>query len=492
MIATPISGIAAPSGRCGEASSLMVLLPWCLLCLAMVSIWLAYVIVGANGTVAVASGLAYLALGWLLWHTSRLHFLFVLPFYFGYVGAVASNVYLEQGSYISEQEAYSYATGSTLRLTCYAAALIIPMFCACRALTNNESLVAHYRRGWVTQGLGSAAVFVFFILVLWLAVLWTGLLVFGTPVFEGITRFEYWKQHPYPFLWNFLIQLSQIAFLAGALFGVTNSRRLRVACLIALLLIEVTNVFYGDKFSSTFLALLNFAIPAYGFRRLFHETKMRTARLVFVGTVLAVGFYCLIYWSYAYVHAIASDEIADYILARAFALQGHTWWGIDELSLRGLQRLRLSELLRGPSIQDPGGLYLLMYAIAPAERVSNYLESGITFSMGGTAMAIYTLGYAGGFVFEVAAGVFAGLALAYLIRKTSKLQLVRAWIALKIVWIALLAFNMGNVYLLWGASVALYVVLVMLDVCALRGRSIAIWLRGSSFGMRSIPATGRT
>ncbi len=398
-----------------------------------------------------------------MWVASQVHFLLLLPFYFGYFTAVLSNAYLEQGTYISEQHRYSLATGSTLRLTVFAGLFLCSIFLTARRMAPLNTLRSQAYAAQARPTTKLLAVSILLVVALWLVLLLASGVAFGFPLILRQDRFSYWSAHPFPYLWRILIQGLQLSFLLGVTYGMSAPGRLRRAALLAFCLMLFTNVLFGDKFSSSALALMNFAAAGAIMRHLVFGVRVSLSRWAPRILVAAIAFFVLVSWSYREISNIASQDVVDYIVSRAFGLQGHTWWGIDLLAQQGI-RASPAELFQEHSILTPGGLYLLMYAIAPPDAVAFYMSRGMTFTMGGTAIAVHTLGYAVSVPFLILAGILTGAALSYLASKAASVQLWRAWIALKVTWIALLAFNMGNPYLLVGVSMAVYLLIILADL----------------------------
>lgn len=431
---------------------------------ALLATTLVYEVGGPSRGLAIAAGALFVIIGLYMWHLSQVHFLLLLPFYFGYLTAVVSNVYLEHGAYITEEQRYSFATGSTLRLTLYSGLYLLAMFFTLYRFASRESLRALAVAAMQRPGVRLLTSSIMAMVVAWLALLLASGLVFNFPIFLRIDRYTYWTSHPFPYLWRILIQGTQLAFLLGITYGAMEDGPRRRLALSLFVLMLLTNVLFGDKFSSSALSLMNFGAGASVMRQLVHGEAIRLGKWI-PRALVAIGvFFFLVSWSYREISNIASQEVVDYIVSRVFGLQGHTWWGIDLLAQGNADGPGAQALLRRHSPLAPGGLYLLMYAVAPADAVAFYMSKGMTFTMGGTAIAVYTLGYPLGFLYMIAAGGSAGLILSYVARKAASVHLWRTWIALKVAWIALLAFNMGNVYLLLSASMVIYLAIIAADL----------------------------
>jgi hypothetical protein len=442
---------------------------------ATLALWLAALGLGSQSALAFPAAALYVGLGLALWRISQVHFLLILPYYYGYFTAVVSNVYIEQGAYISEQYRFSFPTGSTFRLTLFAGLFLASAFWTSSVVAPLSRLKAMASATKRSGTFHLVSCTILLVVALWLCALLTSGLVFGFPLLQRIDRFTYWSAHPYPYFWRILIHGMQLSFLLGIVAALADRAVVRRSAAAAFALILMTNILFGDKFSSSAMALLNFGTAAAMTGIMVRGVRLRLMRYTPLLVIAAAGFFVLVSWSYRAVSNVAPQFVLDYIVSRALGLQGHTWWGIDLLVREGnTNGVGPEHLLRDHSPGAPGGLYLLMFALAPAHSVAAYMEKGISFTMGGAAIAIYALGYALAVPFMIAAGMLTGLALGYLARKTASGHLWRAWIALKLTWIALLAFNMGNVYLLLSTSVVLYLAIVLADLLR-QGVSIGDW-----------------
>lgn len=426
---------------------------------------LAYELDGPGVTIAYAAAALFVFTGLYMWHTSQIHFLLILPFYFDHFTAIISNVYIEQGTYITEQYRFSLATGSTLRLTIYAGLFLGAMFITIRRLAPTAKLRALVATAQTHGHVRLLSNTIIAVALLWLLLLLVSGVMFGFPVFLGQDRFSYWSSHPVPYVWRVLIQGIQLSFLLGIAYGMSDKGPLRRTILLVFALMLCTNVLFGDKFSSSAFALMNFGAAAAVMRQLVSGVPLRLSRLVPRLIIACAFFFYLVSWSYREISSIASQDVVDYIVSRALGLQGHTWWGIDFLARQGeTNGVQIGHLFQRHSPETPGGIYLLMYALAPPQAVASYMTKGISFTMGGTAIAVYTLGYLLAIPYLLLAGAVTGAALSYLASKAASVQLWRAWIALKVTWIALLAFDAGDVYLILSLSMGLYLLIVVADL----------------------------
>ena len=423
-------------------------------------LWAIYFFVGPDPLLACACFFLYVLFGIYIYKNFFRAFLIFFPFYFSYFWVAVSCAYLEFGVYISEQESYSFATGRTLRLVTYVFIFLCVAICLFQA---NKNI---YLRNYVPMFFLHSQFLVNFAFILMstiLFLLFCGLLIYGSPPVQGITRFQYWAQHPFPFLWKLQILLSQMTFFLGAVCAQSDNG-IKFKSAVIVFSTVVLNVLYGDKFSTNMVALTNFAISFFLIKFIVFRQKPVLSHVLSICLVSIFFFSLLIYWFYANVHGIDSYDIPRYVLDRIFALQGHTWWGIDALALDKDFFYGFKQLFMTSSEYEVGGLKMLMYAIAPLDRVDWYVNNGITLTMGGIALPVFCVGYFITFFYVIFAGLCVGTLGIYIELKILKYQLIRILIASKMMWLFILAFNMGDLYLLCSLSFCIYLCLIFFDL----------------------------
>lgn len=430
--------------------------------------WVSILSLGPNNNASVLAAFSLVIVIFMFYFRDINFFWYIFYFSFSHFFVVVSNVYIETGIYISEQFTVSYATGSTLRAVTYTMLFLLSAFFAfgCfRRDSVNPSDYMNYRA--FRKSVFLVYFFLFSILILF------GFLG-GVPILDGITRFDYWRDHPFPWLRTVHILFNQTAFFLGILYFSENFKnRKHVGGLLALMFL--VNFFYGDKFSLSFNSLIAFFVGYFTFRGSDFRGFRKYLLPFLYGVLVIFFFYFLIRWVYINIDLVSESAVGGYILDRAFGLQGHTWWGVDKIVSSNGFNPNLGNLFKSHDASDPGGLYLLMYAISPAFAVDFYLENGISFTMGGWAMPIYSLGYFYAVFYVMFAGVFVGLTLVYIYKKSRQYQFFRLFVALRLLWLQVLSFNMGNAYLLFEFTSFLYISLILVDVIVLKGRSFAFF-----------------
>jgi len=411
-----------------------------------------YVICGA-----VSLGLFILFCKYL--YQSKQYFFFLLmPFIFPHFTAIVSNFSLETGAFIEELQVSSFATGGVTRLIFYILSFFVVAMLSFSFLNKYRinrfslTLKGDYSR-LENQLIILFSAGIFFVLGV-SAVIW------GSPLLKGVQRFDYWASHPYPGIRNFLYQGYLLSFILGVYITRLNlnyyGNKKQYIYIVALFCFF--NILYGEKFTGVFLTLLYFFVGLFGSLVLYKKIKLITLKSVFFVSILMLILYGLIYYQYKFIHQLPGS-IFSFIESRVLNLQGEVWWAIDEMSPSGNGLSYLYSY--DQNCRVTGGLYSLMYQIAPASLVDSYCERGITFTMGYPAILISSVGYLVGYLFNLLFAVLVGVTL-FLVKKAIEYpNIISLFLSAKVLLIETHAFNMGNIYNVVDAKFLIYFLLLL-------------------------------
>lgn len=379
-------------------------------------------------------------------------FWIMLPFSMFHFLAIVSSYYLEGGAYISEQEAYSYPTGGTIRLVGY---MYVVFFVAYMVYVSLARLSRFSSDGRKQSGIYE--VLLFAVVWLFILVLLAALLVFGSPLLAGIQRFEYWAEHPYPVVHSLLQYGFQFSFLLGVV-QIYRPRK-KSGVLLAVFTFCVLNGLYGEKFTGIFLVVLYYICGMYiaSLVNMKGRFKVGFYQILVFGVIVALLF-GLIYFHYSSIHAVQGG-VVDSIVSRVFSLQGHTWWGIDSIMISGKEPVGMAPLVGSDG--EINGVYYLMEQIAPEGIFKSYLARGITFTMGFPAILIYSVGY-GTALFLCGVAGFLIACVAYLLTCViAQYNLIGIFAGVKSLLVLTHALNMGVVNLLFDGKFIFYFMILI-------------------------------
>lgn len=446
-------------------------------------------------------GVAWVALCSLLFYTAYVirlakncpdFFLISFQFLFGYWGASLGGVLIESGAYISEQFRYGFQNGATLHLVLYSVLLVAvarPIFHALRAKIHIEGTVPEFYG--ITRVIATAINLLLLVLGgLSLATL----AVRGTALTMGVDRFTL-KATVLP-AWMgsldwYFIQLVFLSSLSAALFG-KSSLFIRHSSRVGFLGALASLVLYGEKYTGLVNTTYVFLLPILltSVREIRRPTAIWRAlkRYLPLLVLIAAVSFSLIIYHYVNIYSQGGDPFE--MLNRRLALQGHVWWGIDEQVLEGwnwadAQRHLVKEIDMFPSWAGPypldRGMGYLMTLVAPPELVNAYHARGVRFTMGYPAIALVLCGYGGLISFQILAAAILASYLAYFWKTIVNGQFVRSFIMLRVHFMMIEVFTMGQLYRLFGYQLATYVaVIVLLELTSVylrsRGKAMPQWV----------------
>lgn len=376
----------------------------------------------------------FVSIGLLL----KRHFGFVFLLWFGHFWMALSSAYLESGSYITEQQRYSFYNGATL----YLLFLEFFLWAGVWLVVTLSKHERHFRPVRLNKS-GVWAVLLFVGVALFS--LSVNLLLTGSPIFEdGLTRFNYWEKSAIPFLNKVFGDVAApLLTMLGVTFALTKIER-RPGRRVSLFMFYAFILYYfliGHKFSMQVLAFSLFLPPVlYLSWAKLGSLGLRWTYFLKIGVGLGLLF-VFIAWYYLEKHQGFVDEqggVIEAVFYRVFALQGHVWWGGYNEFING------TEL--GVSAFDAisNGMQTMMYIVSPAPLVDAYLSAGVRFTMAYPAIALYAFGPLGVVVFQFIAGLLIGGWVIFCERQLLARRLYGSIFSLIVLSNVLLVFNMGN------------------------------------------------
>lgn len=393
-----------------------------------------------------------------LYKHKQYFFFLLMPFIFPHFTAIVSNFSLETGAYIEELQVMSYATGGVTRLVFFMLSFFMVAMLAFNFIEKYRvnrfflTLKGDYSR--LEKQLLVLFSGVIFAILLLNAFLW------GSPLLKGVQRFDYWVGHPYPGIRNLLYQGYLLSFILGVYITKIKLNRTGkpISYIGIVILFCLFNVLYGEKFTGVFLTLLYFFIGMFGSLVLYKKINIVNAKTIMFVVVMSLLLYGLIYYQYKYIHQLPGS-IFSFIESRVLNLQGEVWWAIDSSAPTGNGLSYLYSY--SDNCRMSGGLYSLMYQIAPTSLVDSYCERGITFTMGYPAILISSVGYFSGFLFNLFFAVLVGVTL-FLVKKSIEYpNVISLFLSAKVLLIETHAFNMGNIYNVIDVKFFVYFLLLL-------------------------------
>lgn len=408
--------------------------------------------------------------------------------------AVISSAYIETGIYITEQERFSYYTGATLRLV-----IINTIFYASLFIFLNYRLGKHSAKSKF-NGTGllqvkvrdsqSAKTLIYsFLTILFLAISYLYLDLFRNGVIPllnmgEVSRFNYWTDYNSNRLAGKIYGYSYpIAFMLGFLF--MRLKLMRVSRLVSvmpmILLIYLLGYFIllGNKFSILYLSIFAFLMPLLVNKQT--AIKVNKRQLIIFGSLLISLVFLFLVLSY-YQYSLVSDTPFQVIMYRTFGLQGHMWWGIDNLltsiSVDHYSHFvsEIEEILNPTALHINTGIRFLMILLDP--RVAwIYITNGVNFTMAYPAIAVYTFGYLGAGLFQIVFALLTGLLIRWNIGLIEQGRVISATVVFKFLFAIYYILTMGELSALLYIKNLAYVLLVLVISLVHKVNSSAIHIK---------------
>jgi len=292
-------------------------------------------------------------------------YLFFSPVYFYQIWAVLSCLYIESGSYISEQFRYGFLNGST-------AVLLLCLTLFEFGFVKNSSKV-NYCKLIVSDSNFETLIKLIFISAI--LIQFYSLYEFNALPLLSSDRFTFFSESN---------RLIKVVFLLGPalafVVGFLHKNKSYNSLLLLLFIYCFLNIIIGDKFSGISYIFISYLMGYSFFSRIRINYK-----LFFLSTLLLLIFCILIIVSYSINYPEYNlVEIILAILDRTLALQGHVWFGTFDAIANSneFNIFPLFEIFNKNSYINPQGIDRLMFLVTDSKFAHDMLSLGITFTMG--------------------------------------------------------------------------------------------------------------
>lgn len=325
-------------------------------------------------------------------------------FFIEMIWQIVSIVWIDGGAYISEELRYSYFTGASIRFLL----LILPFLVFYPYFLNKELSKKKIKK--LTQNnIKSKDNRIFFVIIFIIGYLLLDLIISQhVPLFMGINYTKYYSQYSRLPLASTIHSyiLPFICLLLGILSG--QKKRLNrsfIKYLVAFAFILIIQLLLNNKFYGLYDYVLHY-VTGYFCYIIFTKAKMKKLPIKYILLTL-IGVGILLYLSYNK-YSKTMDNPIQYLLDRLFALQNHTFWGMDRLWQAGELSIDWSgfcdEVLYGftkleTSRLDPNfGIARVMYYVTSNAYATNMLSTGYLFAGSYLTIIMSYIGYIPAFI----------------------------------------------------------------------------------------------
>ena len=385
-----------------------------------------------------------------------------------------SIAYIDCGTYILEQERYSYFTGASIRLLLvyFPFLFFLPRFIR-RGVKKYESYygVSLSPINVKSKYVHKAAQALLFLVVTYGMV---DMLLVGVPLFSTtVTRSTFFSFSKLPGASLLMGEVTFfLMFLNGKHFVETTKRSEKLLCLTLLGYSVAHRLLMAYKYDGLYQIFFTFFLYA-----LFHWIATLTWKKVFsLKTVLIVGVSlcaCLGLVVLIYSLKNTSHNPVELLMQRLFGLQTHTWWGEDLRHITQSEywfnwsqiKRELSVLFTGNGAYDSGtGIVNVMYHVTRPDVVQEYVSNSLRFYGNFATVSLNCFGYTGTALWGVAVAGMISFTISNTVASFKERQWISTYLSLSLLWDVFEYFRVGNFYLIFNVkTILLFFLLVTMN-----------------------------
>lgn len=389
--------------------------------------------------------------------------------------AIFSIVYIDNGTYISEQNTKSYFTGSAFRLIVIIAPFLIcapVFFCKFsqkyeKNLKENE-VKSNEKLYTILQIIGSIL----------LVYLYINIFISGIPLFnKGVTNFNFYKVYSKMPLASTLQStfLQYFILINGIILcDKKSSKKSKICSIVFYICCLLYRILFGEKFYPFLIYTLWFFMPIL--TQYFSKQRNEgfiNKKIIFICIGFLMTLLVVVYIKYAVESSKKpnSNSPLEHLIERTFSLQSHMFWGYDryltENNMKGINWENIgNELLAGikntSKFDSNIGLTKIMYIISPQNIVDRYINNMTRFYGGYWTLAIGMFGY----ILSPLYSIFVAFIFAYYASKFSIALKEKSFFLLFLTsscyYIVFTYFNEANFSYLFSKRMVLYTIIILL------------------------------
>lgn len=403
-----------------------------------------------------------------------LFFLFI----FEYVWILYSLIYIENGCYISEQFRYSFYSGSTIRYLI----LTLPVMLGCpiiynyfvNVLKNDQNFKVRIQLKYIKSNRKIVSYFILFLGIMITLYIMVDYFVSGIPIInKNILLPKYYEisKLPYAYKLHHGDIYKFIVFLLGVIYTKKESKILKWMSLIAFSLCLMMSIIGGAKFQGLINYIYLFLLyPFFNLIKKYNINKL--SRFFNKKTIIIFSTILLLVFSLTiknYSHNSSSG--VSNMFNRIFALQGHTFWGVDTEKYNtgslGMDKSQLKNEWQALISGDDGfnnnvGIVKVMYSVAPKEKIALYLATGYRYYGSWVTVALLSLGYLGTFIYGFFVAFILAWILAHLSMAIESDRFIMIYLSLRLFLQFYEYFRIGNFSYYFRPSFLLVFILILI------------------------------
>ena len=387
--------------------------------------------------------------------------------------ALFSIVYIDNGTYITEQSRYSYFTGASYRLLFVIMPFLIcaPIF-FCKFMKKVDGAIEEKclkvrkeKIYCILQIAGGVLI----------GYLYLNIMASGIPIFtQGVTNFNFYKQYSkFPLASSLQSTFLQFFILVnGIIFSDKEmTKKNKIFAIMFYILSILYRVFFGEKFYPFLIYTIWFFMPLL--TQYFSKQKNNgffNKKVILITISVFVILLSSSYIKYALKPSKDFESPLEHIIARIFSLQSHMFWGYDKyiiennigwINFENIRNELLAGLKNTSKFSSDIGLTKIMYIVSPKNIVDRYINNMTRFYGGYWTLSIGMFGY----VISAIYSIFVAYMFAYYASKFAQAlknkDVVLLFMASSCYYIFFTYFNEANFSFLFSKKMILYTIIIL-------------------------------
>lgn len=397
-----------------------------------------------------------------------LFFLLSFPFLYNHWLVIISVSYIENNnSFISEQGIYGSYIGSTFRLFIIEIFFFIALYLFYKLFTKNmkhNNYQFNLIQNGITTTIIKRKIKLFFYLCYFLLLVWCiHLILYGIPILLKIPRSTFLLDH------QLLAKIRVLFFIFSSFLSVIIvlnnefkiSKNITKNAYLILLGFLISLLAISDKFSGPFNVVLNYVIFYYISYKIFTKQKISLIKPFTYLIVIVLILLGVVGYIYLTIEQLSYTEVKEKIIDRIFVLQGHVWYGIDNLDYYNYLNKSLSAII-GTEDQSNIGLYYLMYKIANPALVDTLKGNLISFTMGYPAILLTITDFYTSLLLTILAASITAIIYRLILTQIHKIRFIGFILTLFLYKFIQNAFNMGNIHELFLSLQTIFIYIIFI------------------------------
>ncbi len=365
-----------------------------------------------------------------------------------------SIVYIDGGTYISEQGRNSYFTGASIRLIL----IYIPFLFFLPYFTQKDQkkIQAYSNVQIVNVNVKTSLVYLLAQAALFLVITYgvVDMLVTGVPLFsDTVTRSNFFSYSKLPGASLLMGEVTFfLMFLNGKCFSESKSKKTKLLCLSLLAYSFIHRILMSYKYDGLYQIFFMFFL--YALYRWLTKTDLKKIfswKTILTVLGILVSILGVAYLFYKVKHTSANPF--ELLMTRLFSLQAHTWWGEDLKHIQNQDywfnwqqiKKEFLALFNGGNVYDKEtGIVNVMFHVTHFSVVEIYISKHLRFYGNFATVSLNCFGYLGTAIWGILVAKMIAYAVSNFAVAIKNNQWIISYVALSFLLDTLEYFRIGN------------------------------------------------